>query len=175
MMKKLILNASALAIALTATAAIDATAATTSDQVYSISLKSTGISGFVTIKNISANKHVNSVNIQPTQGNISFSLDGWVSCEKPQYNYASEIVLDQTKAVFGTANILGNAAVPVNSLYEKKYTPRYAYWKQKGITKFTEKVIVDTNQQPFVVPLAAIKNGHPSLRFDPVAPPAQSR
>ncbi|MPZ10963.1 MAG: hypothetical protein GEU89_12250 [Kiloniellaceae bacterium] len=146
-----------------------ALAGQTSDHVYSIALNKDGISGFVTIQNVSANKHVNAVQIQPMQQNVSLSMSAWVSCEKPPYSYHSNLVEKTTKMYYGILG-LGHGQVWVqNVLYEKQYKPSYAYWKQKGVSNFTEKETVSVNQPDFVVPLSAIKNGPAELRFDPVA------
>lgn len=166
--KSVALGASALAFAF-ATLTAPALAGQTSDHVHSISLNKDGISGFVTIQNVSANKHVNSVQIEPMQQNVSLSMSAWVSCEKPPYSYHSGLREKATKMYYGVLGLAHGQVWVQNVLYEKQYKPSYAFWKPKGVSNFTEKETVSVNQADFVVPLSAIKNGPAELRFDPVA------
>ena len=77
----------------------------TSDHVYSIDLQRDGIDGFVTIRNVSANKHVSALKIEPTKSSFSLSMAGWVSCEKPPAFAESLLVQDGTRMYFGTIGL----------------------------------------------------------------------
>ncbi len=161
-------GACALVLCLAAFAA-PAIAGQTSGHIYNIELAEDGINGYVTLRNVSANKHVNAVQIQPTTSTLTFAMNGYVSCEKPPYGYFSYLDKDKTKMYFGRLG-LGHGQVWEQAvLYSAQYKPRYAYWKQKGVSNFSEKVTVPGNTNDFVVPLSAVKNGPADLRFDPVA------
>ncbi len=166
--KTFAMGVSALALGFAALTA-PAVAGQTSDHVYNIQLSQDGISGIVTLQNISANKHVNSVNIQPTKPNVNISMSGWVSCEKPPYAYTSHLDEKKTKMYYGRLGLAHNQVWVQDVLYEKQYKPSYAFWKQKGVSNFSEKVTQSVNQPDFVVPLSEIKNGPADLRFDPIA------
>ncbi|GAB4352504.1 MAG: hypothetical protein Kow00114_01230 [Kiloniellaceae bacterium] len=164
-------GASALALCLTALAAfaVPAVAGQTSDHVYSIDLSRDGIDGIVTLQNVSANKHVNAVKIEPTKPSFSLSMAGWVSCEKPPYGYGAYLDEAKTKLYFGRLGLANNQVVEQGVLHSVQYKPRFAYWKPKNSSNFSEKTTVDGNASDFVVPLATVKNGPADLRFDPVA------
>jgi hypothetical protein len=146
-----------------------ALAGQTSDHVYSIQLAQDGISGTVVIQNVSANKHVNAVKIEPAQQNVSLSLSGWVSCEKPPALAESRLLKNGTKMYFGILG-LGHEQVWVqNVLYEAEYLPGHAEWHRNNPIAPAQKKTFNVAQSNFVVPLSAIKNGAADLRFDPVA------
>ncbi|MEO3430405.1 hypothetical protein AAFN88_16225 [Pelagibius sp. CAU 1746] len=161
-------GASALALGLAALTA-PAQAGQTSDHVYSIQLSRDGISGTVVLKNTSANKHVNAVDIQPTKPNLSISLSGWVSCEKPPALAESRLSPNGTKMYFGTLGLGHGQVWEQNVLYEATYLPSHAGWDRANPITKAHKETTSVDQDPFVVPLAKVKNGPANLRFDPVA------
>ena len=146
-----------------------AAAGQTSDHVYSIQLSQDGISGNVVLKNTSANKHVNAVKIEPTKPTVSISMSGWVSCEKPPALYESYLAQNATKMYFGTLGLPHDKVWPLQVLHEAEYLPSYAEWKRNNPITAAHKQTHSVDQDPFVVPLAKVKNGPANLRFDPVA------
>lgn len=141
----------------------------TSDHVSSIDLQRDGISGFVTIRNVSANKHVSAVKIEPTKSSFSLSMAGWVSCEKPPAFAESLLVQNGTKMYFGTIGLGHNKVWEQQVLHEAAYLPSHAEWHRSEPLAPAKKQTYSVNQAAFVVPLAKVKNGPANLRFDPVA------
>ena len=146
-----------------------ALAGQTSDHVYSIDLQHDGIDGFVTIRNVSANKHVSAVKIEPTKSSFSLAMAGWVSCEKPPAFAESLLVQNGTKMYFGTIGLGHGKIWEQQVLHEAAYLPSYAEWHRSELLAPAKKQTYSVNQAPFVVPLAKVKNGPADLRFDPVA------
>jgi hypothetical protein len=141
----------------------------TSDHVYSIDLQRDGISGFVTIRNVSANKHVSAVKIEPTKSSVSLSMAGWVSCENPPAFAESLFVQNGTKMYFGTIGLGHDQVWEQQVLHEAPYLPSYAEWHRSEPLAPAKKQTYSVNQAAFVVPLAKVKNGPADLRFDPIA------
>lgn len=102
----------------------------------------------VVLKNVSANKHIDAIQVQPAQSNLAIDLIGHVSCE-PHKN----IVFEKATAYFGP----GEA-----NLYSAGYSPIVT--DGKGNKRVTEA----GNFDKFSVPLANLKQGHPAVRFDPM-------
>jgi len=169
-MTTLTLRASAAGLALGLAAfASPASAAQTSDHVYSIDLSQDGISGFVTIQNVSANKHINAVKIEPTKPSFSLSMAGWVSCEKPPAFAESILHVGGTKMYFGTLGLGHEQVWEQQVLHKAAYLPSYAEWDRPNQIAAANKQTHSVNQADFVVPLSKVNNGPADLRFDPVA------
>ncbi|NCC23351.1 MAG: hypothetical protein EOM26_12970 [Alphaproteobacteria bacterium] len=120
-----------------------------------------GIHIDVLLKNVSNNKHVNAVNIQPASGTMDLNLDGFVKCAKDK---STDFI--GSKAYFGTVSLQNGQIVENGVLFRDDYDPGFTEWEGIGNGQWVNE---SGNHDPFVVPLAAIKNGHPAVRFDPVA------
>lgn len=102
----------------------------------------------VVLKNVSANKHIDAIQIAPTKPNLDIALVGDVKCEAHK-----EINFEKARAYFGPSEV---------SLYSATYSPNIT--DGKGQFRITES----GNDSKFSVPLAQIKQGHPAVRFDPL-------
>lgn len=131
----------------------------TSDYLSSISLSiEQGINThLVEVHNVSGNNNVNTMNLQPIETELSFNLNGHVSCVAD-----NDIMYDSSKAYFGPVSLFIDTITDTQALYQSTYHPQFT--DGKGNKRFTEA----GNFDPFVVPLAQIKQGHPAIRFDPV-------
>lgn len=105
-------------------------------------------SNLVVLENVSANKHIDAIQIAPTKSNLDIALDGHLTCEAHK-----DIEFDKARAYFGPSEA---------SLYSAAYDPNVT--SGKGQLRITEY----GNDDAFSVPLAQIKQGHPAVRFDPI-------
>jgi hypothetical protein len=131
----------------------------TSEYLSSISLDvEQGInSHMVVLHNVSGSNDANSVNIQPQQNELTFNLDGEVECIDD-----NDIFYDNSKAYFGPVSLFVDMIIDNQALFDAPYSPTFAYGKGKF------EIHEAGNFDPFVVPLAQIKQGHPAIRFDPI-------
>lgn len=133
---------------------------TNSEYVEDVTLEMKGsLLNMVELKNISSSKLISKVNIQPVDTVMNIPLRGFIQCIKDK-----KIDFEKARMFFGTAHLQGNSIVPVNATYQHSYYPSYQVWT--GI--LGGWMAQAGNSTPFEVPLAKIKNGHPSVRFDPV-------
>jgi hypothetical protein len=125
-------------------------AAPPSDYVKFVSLSpQDGINtSLIVLKNVSANKHVDAVQVQATTSDLGIGIDGHVGCAE-----SNDIKYDKARAYFG----------PISAnLYSSTYHPSFT--EGKGSKRLGEA----GNSEKFSVPLAQIKQGHPAVRFDPI-------
>jgi hypothetical protein len=130
------------------------------EQVEDVTLSQKGINIHVVLRNKAVDKHVNSVDIQPEKSSMNIPFQGLVKCKK-----SKKVDFTGARAYFGTVSRSGNSIEKVNSLYDATYHPSFATWTGLIGGWITEA----GNYDPFVVPLNKVKNGHPAVRFDPVA------
>ncbi|MFD2204017.1 hypothetical protein [Kiloniella antarctica] len=160
--KNLVLTTSVLAITAAALnpAAYANSPRNNSDYIEDVTLSVDGINlNMIELKNMSSSKLVNKANIQPVNSVMNIPLKGFVQCIKDK-----KIDFSKATMYFGSAHRQGNKIVPVNAIYEDNYHPTF-----KGWTGLLGGWIAEAgNYQPFEVPLANIKNGHPTVRVDPV-------
>ncbi|MCX4187495.1 hypothetical protein [Methylophaga sp. OBS4] len=131
----------------------------TSEYVKSVSLGIDGINYHqVILKNVSANKHIDAIQIQPQQTEIEINLAGHVSCIED-----NDIQYDTAKAYFGPVSLFIDSIQSPQALYSATYGPTTTYGKGKS------RLISEAgNFESFKVPLAQIKQGHPAVRFNPM-------
>ena len=133
---------------------------TNSEYVEDVSLSMKGsLLNMVELKNMSSSKLISKVNIQPTDTVMNIPLKGFIQCIKDK-----KVGFEKARMFFGTAHLQGNSIVPVNATYQHSYHPTFKVWT--GL--FGGWIAEAGNSTPFEVPLAKIKNGDPSIRFDPV-------
>jgi len=129
--------------------------------VDDVTLSAPGINlNHVTLQNTGGN-HVSQVQFAPSSSSMNISLEGHVTCAKDK-----DIDYHSSLAVYGTVARQGNNIVATNVLYEDSYNPTATIWTGLLNGWLTEG---GGNAEPFNVPLASVKNGHPAVRFDPVA------
>ncbi|WP_025900028.1 hypothetical protein [Sneathiella glossodoripedis] len=131
-----------------------------SSQVEDVTLSQVGINFHVTLKNMAANKHVDNIDIQPEKNTFNIPLKGYVKCKK-----SKKIEFTKAQVYFGTVKRVGKNVEPISVLHDATYHPSFAEWT--GV--FGGWVTEAGNSDPFVVPLNKVKNGHPAIRFDPLA------
>ncbi|WP_417428626.1 hypothetical protein [Kiloniella sp.] len=161
-MKKLILTTSLLALTATALNPVvyANSARNNSDYVKDVTLSMDGINlNMIELKNMSGSKLVSKVDIQPVNSVMNIPLKGFVQCSK-----SKKVDFDKATMYFGSVQRQGDTILPVNALYEDGYHPTFKVW-----TGYLGGWIAEAgNYEPFKVPLSNIKNGHPSVRVDPV-------
>ena len=136
--------------------------------VQNVSLEDTPAVIHVTLENVSEDKDIDAVNIQPTSGSMSLDLEGHVQCSPDLYNggYEDEGVgqmFSHAFAFWGTVHLIDDAVVPTEALHVASYDP--TVWVKYLPHKWSEQA---GNFDPFVVPLAAIYDGSSDIRFRPV-------
>lgn len=124
-----------------------------SEYVKAIDLSFPGQAAVVTIKNISANKHINSINLKVQQSALNFDIDGFVECKS-----ANKIRFRAAWAYYGSVGIGGLNNLNTTSTVDYKAVDISYIDKKHKITENTE----DT----FSVAYSKLKNAHPVLRVD---------
>ncbi|WP_417453066.1 hypothetical protein [Kiloniella sp.] len=161
-MKNILLTTSILALTATAlTPVVNANSPrSNSDYVKDVTLSMKGINvNMIELKNMSGSKLMSKINVQPVNTVMNIPLKGFVQCSK-----SKKIDFNKGRMYFGAAQRQGNKIVPVNALYEDGYHPTFKVWTGT----FGGWIAEAGNAEAFKVPLANIKNGHPSVRVDPV-------
>ncbi len=130
------------------------------EQVEDVILSQSGINFHVTLRNKAVDKHVNNVDIQPDSTSMNIPLDGYVKCKK-----SKKVDFLKGRVYFGTVKRQGQNVVPTNSLHDAHFAPSASVWTGHLNGWLTEAGASD----PFTVPLSKVKNGHPAIRFDPIA------
>lgn len=158
-MKSFIIKASIVAVSLASFGA-HATSAT-SKYVKDVDLDFPGYAAVVHIKNTSANKNVEAINLQVQESNLDFLIHGSVECKAGISDNVGEIHFGGASAYFGSVIIANvNTINDTGSLHHGEIDVGYSD-KDHPIAEYIE----DT----FSVPLSKLKNGHPLLRVDPLA------
>ncbi|WP_169566001.1 hypothetical protein [Sneathiella limimaris] len=151
----------ALAMALSVSGGAEANSSrSNASQVLDVTLSQPGINFHVRLKNVSKDKHISKVNIQPESDVIKFPLKGLVKCAKDK---STDFI--GARAYFGSVKRIGKDVFPINSLYDAKYHPSFSEYTGLVGGWITE----GGNADAFEVPLSAVQDGHPALRVDPVA------
>ncbi|WP_020594301.1 hypothetical protein [Kiloniella laminariae] len=131
-----------------------------SDYVEDVTLSMEGINlNMIELENKSGSKLVSKMDVQPVNSVMNVPLKGFVQCKKDK-----KVDFDKGTMYFGLAHRQGDNIVPVNALYQDSYHPTFKVWT--GL--LGGWIAEGGNAEPFEVPLANIKNGHPSVRVDPV-------
>ena len=131
----------------------------TTELVTEIDLTFPGAAAVITVENGANNKHVSNVDLEVQQNDITFTSTGSVTCKK-QGAFNSIDFLGATLwfgplAHNGFGNVISTA-----TLTDTSYNP--AVDDHSG-------VVEAMGEYDWVVPLNAIKNGHPAIRVDPIA------
>lgn len=128
----------------------------TSEYVKSVNVDFPGLAAVITVKNTSANKHVNAVKLEAQESKLDFLLDGLVECKKQ-----NKVVFGRADAYFGIVGIGGLGDINITStLFNEQVNVAYT---EKG------NDIAEATQDTFSVPLNKLKNGHPAVRVDALA------
>ena len=155
--KHVVLGVSVVALSMGAAGVNDAHAATegNSEYVQNVDLSIKGDAPAISIENVSANKHINALNLQVKSTKIDFTIDGYVHCKE-----ANNVDFLGAYAYFGGVGIGGFGQLATQgTLYNEKINVAYK----------TKHDIAEATEDTFSIPLNQIKNGHPALRIDPLA------
>lgn len=126
-----------------------------SEYVENVDIDFSGPTAVITVKNVSANKHVNALDLKTQESKLDFLVDGFVKCKK-----ANGVDFLGAEAYFGGVGIGGfGQLTTTGTLHSEKID-----------VAFTDKAheIAEATEDTFSVPLNKIKNGHPALRIDPL-------
>lgn len=153
--KTLILGVGVVAIGFGTFGTTKAHAATEGNSEYvenvDIDIESTAT---INIKNIAANKHINSLDLQIQDSQLNFTIDGYVLCKE-----ANGVDFLGAWAYFGGVGIGGFGQLSTQgTLHDTKIDVAYK----------TKNDIPEATEDMFEVPLNKVKNGHPALRIDPL-------
>jgi len=157
--KKSILGTTVLALGLSAFGVTGANAGASGNSAYvhDVHLSFPGFAAVITVRNTSANKHVNAVNLQVQETHADFLLSGSVICESN-----NKIHFEDAAAYFGPVGMGGLDNVNASSaLYTESNFSVASY-------KLSDNVAPEYSEEIFSVPLNAIANGHPAIRMNPL-------
>lgn len=130
------------------------------NEVESVSLAyNGGITVHVNLGITNGATTANTAVVGPLNNSMSLAMTGHVKCERDK-----NVAFTGSNIYFGSAYVFVDQVVTTNVVYTASFNPSFTTWGGtfKGWT--TEA----GDNQPFVVPLNAIKNGPPLVRFDPV-------
>lgn len=155
--KTLILGASILSLGLgvfaTANRAIAANSGS-SEYVEYVDLNLLGVAPTINIQNKAANKHINALDLKVQESSITYDVAGSVKCKgfnvEPNLGtaYFGPLAMGGFENLITTATLYHEGSFPVADVDDK---------------------IVESGNNPFVIPLNQIKNGNPALKVDALA------
>lgn len=130
----------------------------TSDYVSEMSLSvEKGINSHaVMLKNVSASKHIDAIQIQAQQTHVAVQLKGHVYCTP-----SNNVKYETARAYFGPISMFVDSIQSQQALFHGPYHPTFTDGKSPRIAE-------SGNHASFNIPLAQIKQGHPAVRFDPL-------
>lgn len=129
------------------------------EYVESITFKrEQGIGYDVVLKNTSANKDVDAVNIEPTKSKMDIAFEGSVKCDKNRKTSFREAKIYFGDVFLFVDTIQSNGAADLGAYY-----PTSHEWT--GLKWVTES----GNNEDFSISFNKVKNLAPNFRFDPVA------
>tara|TARA_R110000850_G_scaffold85615_1_gene184454 strand:+ start:40177 stop:41520 length:1344 start_codon:yes stop_codon:yes gene_type:complete len=111
----------------------------------------------VVLKNTAASKQLDALQLQPETSHVSVDAYGLVSCAAD-----NDVEFDRARAYFGPVSLFLDSVQSPQTLFDAAYQPSHT--TGKGNKRLTEA----GNPGPFNIPLSAIKQGHPAVRFNPV-------
>lgn len=110
----------------------------------------------VFLKNASASKQLDALQLQAETTHIEVDFNGNVACAAD-----NKIDYDKARAYFGPISLFLDSVQSPQTLYDAGYHPSFT--TGKGNTRLTEA----GNSQSFKIPVAQIQQGHPAVRFNP--------
>ena len=128
-----------------------------SDFVDEVKLTFTGQAAVIHVKNTSANKNVNAVNLAVQESKMDFGLSGTVYCD-PGIN----VRFKGGYAFFGNLTLDGDGNVNASNTLHGQNSFSVAYQEKKNDP-------IEYVDNIFSVPLNKVKNGSAALKVDPVA------
>lgn len=123
------------------------------ERVKTVNLNILNPAPIITLENKSNNKHISKLDVKPTSSSMNIKVDGLITCKKNHTAYMSFIYYGLVSIVQDNVNVsltLHGDEVAVSN------------GEHGGI-------IENAPATHFNVPLNKIKNGHPSVKLDPVA------
>ncbi|MTI08984.1 hypothetical protein E1160_04210 [Rhodospirillaceae bacterium RKSG073] len=123
------------------------------ERVKSVSLNILSPVPTITLENKSNNKHISKLDVKPTTSSMNIKLDGSILCKKNHSMYFSAVY-------YGLVNVNGSNADISMTLHNDEVA--VSHGEEGGIIEYAPATT-------FNIPLSKIKNGHPSIKFDPLA------
>lgn len=129
-----------------------------SEYVKSVGLSFPGQAAVINIENNAANKHINSLNLKVKEQKMDFTLSGSITCRK-----GNKIKYSGNVAYFGPIALGGFGQVVTSATLHSENNIDAAVHKEGS------NEIVEYAEDVFSVPLNKVKNGHPTVKVDPIA------
>jgi len=129
-----------------------------SEYVKSVNLSFPGLAAVINVENTSANKHINSLNLKVQEQNMDFTLSGMVTCRKGnKIKYSGNVAYFGPVALGGFGQLITTATLHSENQLDLPST------------KEGSNEVIEYSEDVFSVPLNKVKNGHPSVKVDPIA------
>lgn len=110
----------------------------------------------VFLKNVSANKQLEALQLQVETTHIHVDFQGLVSCAAD-----NNVDFDKARGYFGPISLFLDSVQSTQTLFDAAYHPSFT--TGKGNKRITEA----GNYSSFNIPLSQIQQGHPAVRFNP--------
>lgn len=129
--------------------------------VDKVTLEANGaVAGSIMLQNTSDSIWAKDATIAPAANKIDISADGFVQCVKD-----NDVDYDKATIYFGSVSVSGSNINTAQVLHQAHYSPTSKQWNGTFGGGWVQEA---GNFTPYSVPLNAISEGHPALRFDPV-------
>lgn len=130
-----------------------------SEYISSISFdRSQGIHTDVILKNTSANKHIDAVNVQASKSSMNIGFSGTVKCQKDK-----KVTYFEAKLYLGDVSLFVDTINAPNAVELGAYHPSFQEWAG------TKWVGESGNNEDFPILLSKVKNLSANLKIDPIA------